>query len=80
MTHTKFINGLCVFALVSVPGCVSPESTRTRGGGPGADPQNRPAQVKMHEGSRPFFETPVVIDDEYPDLEPAQQARQLTLQ
>ena len=55
--------------------CVSPESTRVRGGGPGADPQNRPAEVKMHEGSRPYWETPLLIDDEYPELEPAQHAR-----
>lgn len=68
-----------LFCLVGAMGCISPEATRTRGGGPGADGQNRPAQVKMHEGSRPYWETPVVIDEEYPDLEPAQQARELSL-
>lgn len=61
-------------------GCVSPESTRVRGGGPGADPQNRPAEVKMHEGSRPYWETPLLIDDAYPDLEPAQHAREVSRQ
>lgn len=52
-----------LLCLTGAAGCVSPEATRTRGGGPGADVQNRPAQVKMHEGSRPYWETPVVIDD-----------------
>ena len=65
--------------LAAAAGCVSPEAARTRGGGPGADVQNRPAQVKMHEGSRPYWETPIVIDEEYPDLESAQQARELSL-
>ena len=67
-------------AVVALNGCVSPEATRTRGGGPGGDLQNRPEQVKMHEGSRPFWRTPVVIDEEYPDLAPAQQARDLSVQ
>jgi hypothetical protein len=69
---------VCTSAL-ALTACVSPEATRTRGGGPGADPQNRPEQVRMHEGSRPFWRTPVVIDAEYPDLEPAQQARELSV-
>ena len=34
--------------------CASPETTRTRGGGPGADVGNRAKVVQMHEGSRPF--------------------------
>jgi hypothetical protein len=71
--------GVVVVCAAGLTGCVSPESTRTRGGGPGADSQNRPANVKMHEGSRPFWETPLVIDDEYPELESAQQARQLSV-
>lgn len=43
-----------------VAGC-SPEATRTRGGGPGADIGNRGRSVNLH-GSQPyggmFFETP----------------------
>ena len=58
-------------------GCVSPETTRTRGGGPGADVGNRTAIVKMHEGSDPFWKTPERIAVEHPPLEPAEQARQL---
>jgi hypothetical protein len=68
-----------VLLCLTATGCGSPEASRTRGGGPGADVQNRPAQVRMHEGSQPYWETPVVIDEEYPDLEPAQQARELSL-
>lgn len=60
-------------------GCASPEATRERGGGPGADPGNRPAQVLMHEGSRQYWETPVRIPTEGPALGPSEQARQLSL-
>ena len=35
-------------------GCASPETGRTRGGGPGADMGNRNKFVEMHEGSQPF--------------------------
>jgi hypothetical protein len=59
-------------------GCVSPESTRVRGGGPGADPLNHADVVKMHEGSSQYWRTPLLIDDEYPMLEPAEQARQMS--
>ena len=72
----KDLGCLLIVAALSFPACVSPESVRTRGGGPGADGQNRPALVKMHEGSRPLWRTPLVIGREYPELEPAQQARQ----
>ncbi len=58
-------------------GCVSPEATRTRGGGPGADVGNRAPIVKMHEGSDPFWKTPERISVNHPPLEPARQARQL---
>jgi hypothetical protein len=69
-----------VIVCAVVTGCASPEAARTRGQGAGADLQNRPADVKMHEGSQPFWETPVVIGDEYPELEPAEHARRLALQ
>lgn len=61
--------------------CTSPEATRQRGGGPGADPGNRPAQVKMHEGSRPYWKTPVHITPSHgPSLTPSEQARRLSLE
>ncbi|HEY2995488.1 MAG TPA: hypothetical protein VGM22_21960 [Methylomirabilota bacterium] len=38
--------------------CTSPEATRARAGGPGADPGNRRSMVRMHEGSDPYWRTP----------------------
>jgi hypothetical protein len=38
--------------------CTSPEATRTRGGGPGADIGNRGPVVQMHEGADPYYKTP----------------------
>ncbi|MGH7569927.1 MAG: hypothetical protein ACREL9_13330 [Gemmatimonadales bacterium] len=66
-----------LLATASVSACVSPEATRTRGGGPGADPGNRPADVKMHEGSRQYWKTPVVIPAEHVPLESARHAREV---
>lgn len=66
-------------ACVALTGCVSPEATRHRGGGPGADPGNRPARVVMHEGSRPYWKTRVYVPGERMSLEPSEQARRLTL-
>lgn len=68
-----------VVASLTLAGCASPEATRERGGGPGADPGNRPAQVLMHEGSQPFWKTPVRIGAEHPSLAPAEQAHRLSL-
>ena len=65
-------------AAVALAGCESPEATRTRGGGPGADPGNRPADVKMHEGSQQYWETPVLIPGEPGSLQPADHARQIS--
>jgi hypothetical protein len=70
---------ILLFAFAASAGCTSPEATRARGGGPGADVNNRPAQVKMHEGSRQYYETPVRIPSESPPLAPSEQARQLSL-
>jgi hypothetical protein len=70
--------GALIAACITVAGCESPEATRTRGGGTGADRGNRPANVKMHEGSQPYWETPVVIPAASPSLEPARQAQQLS--
>lgn len=57
--------------------CDSPEASRTRGGGAGADVGNRPAgDVEMHEGSNQFWQTPERIPVEGPPLEPARHAQQ----
>jgi hypothetical protein len=60
--------------------CASPETMRTRGGGPGADVGNRGKDVDMHEGSRPFWKTPELIPTKHPPLAPANQADQLSRQ
>ncbi len=65
-------------SILPLAGCVSPEATRVRGGGPGADPLNHAEVVKMHEGSSQYWKTPLLIDDEYPSLEPAEQARRMS--
>ena len=69
---------LILGSVFPLAGCVSPESTRVRGGGPGADPLNHAQVMKMHEGSSQYWKTPLLIDDEYPALEPAEQARQMS--
>ncbi|HEY7714050.1 MAG TPA: hypothetical protein VIE90_06070 [Candidatus Binatia bacterium] len=43
-------------------GCESPEGTRTRGGGRGADLGYRGDTVEMHAGAEPYYETPQLID------------------
>jgi hypothetical protein len=62
----------------ALTGCVSPEATRTRGGGPGGDPGNRPAAVRMHEGSQQYWKTPVVVPGEHAPLDTARQAERLS--
>ena len=59
-------------------GCSSPETMRTRGGGPGADVDNRKESVRMHEGARPFANTPKLIPGNHPPLEPASQADEIS--
>jgi hypothetical protein len=59
-------------------GCVSPETTRVRGGR-GADVGNRPEMVKMHDGAEPFWKTPRRVAT-HPPLESARQAEQLSRQ
>jgi hypothetical protein len=59
-------------------GCASPETTRTRGGGRGADVGNRAKVVQMHEGSKPFEKTPRLIPAQGPPLGSANQADQLS--
>jgi hypothetical protein len=50
---------------VALAACTSPESTRMRAGGPGADTGNHRASaaVQMHEGSLPFWHTPRRLAD-----------------
>ncbi len=64
---------------VAIAACASPEARRSRGAGSGADVGNRPPQVKMHEGSRPYWKTPVRQEFKAPPLDSAEQARGLSL-
>ena len=56
----------------------SSEATRARGGGPGADVGNHDKVVEMHEGSRPFWETPQIIESKHAPIEAARQADELS--
>jgi hypothetical protein len=71
---------MLLLGLAALGGCDSPETVRTRGGGPGADVGNRPADVKMHEGSNQYWRTPDRIALEHPPLEPAGHARRISQQ
>ena len=64
--------------LLYLGACASPELTRTRGGGPGADPGNRGKIARIHEGARPFENTPKLIPTKHPPLDSANQADQLS--
>lgn len=66
---------LGMFTLV-LAACTSPEATRTQGGGPGGDTGNRREIVRMHEGSRPYDETPRLVPGSTPGLDSASQARE----
>ena len=59
-------------------GCVSPETTRVRGGR-GADVGNRPEFAEMHAGAEPFWKTPRRVTT-HPPLESARQAEELSRQ
>jgi hypothetical protein len=59
MTLVAIITLVAILALVAA--CASPEATRTRAGGSGADVGNRTKIVQMHEGSKPFHKTPQII-------------------
>jgi len=67
-----------LIACGALSACASPEASRSRGQGPGADVGNRPRVVRMHEGSEPFWKTPKHIPGEHPPLEPARQADRLS--
>jgi hypothetical protein len=50
--------GLLAMLLAVVAGCTSPEATRQRAGGPGADVGNRGESVELHAGADPYWRTP----------------------
>jgi hypothetical protein len=48
-------------ALMLLGACASPEASRARGGGPGADVGNWNRPVEMHAGAEPYYKTPCVL-------------------
>ncbi len=52
-----------LFLVLLAAACSSPEAARVRGGGPGADVGNRKPVVQMHEGARPYHDTPCRTTD-----------------
>ena len=75
-TRITLFLAMLLFSAGGASGCASPEAARTRGGGPGADPGNRPARIEMHGGSDQFWKTPDLIPADHVPLEPARQARE----
>jgi hypothetical protein len=73
---------LAAIALIAlflfIAACASPETTRTRGGGPGADSGNRAKFVQMHEGSKQFDKTPKIIPTKHPPLNASSHADELS--
>ena len=69
---------LLMAVAASLAACTSPESTRTRGSGPGAAKGNRGEFVMIHEGSKPYAGTPVTISADPPPLETANHAHMLS--
>jgi hypothetical protein len=49
---------LLIALLTAVLTACSPESQRSRGGGPGSDVGNKDEIVEMHRGAEPYYRTP----------------------
>lgn len=72
----RALAGSLVAALL-LAACASPEATRMRAGGPGADVGNRRDVLRLHEGADPFWKTPR-IGVQGPPLESARHADRLS--
>jgi hypothetical protein len=56
---------LVLGSAIVLASCDSPEGDRVRGGGArGADVGNRDAVVKMHAGSKMYYDTPCLMPDD----------------
>jgi hypothetical protein len=53
---------MLALALAALAACTSPEATRQRAGGPGADVGNH-GSVELHAGADPYAGTPVVVTE-----------------
>jgi hypothetical protein len=56
--RARGLGAALVAAALLLAGCPSPEASRARGGGRGADVGNVGDVVVVHGGSRPFYDTP----------------------
>jgi len=50
--------GTALWLLLGAAACASPEATRARGGGPGADPGNHDRLARLHAGATMYYRTP----------------------
>ncbi len=74
---------LLSFFILALSACSSPETSRSRGSGAGADVGNRSQKssvVRMHEGSDPYAKTPKIIRAQGTSLAGARQAERLSRQ
>jgi len=56
-TPRALLAAVLLGAALTVVAC-SPEATRTRSGGPGADVGNRTTPAQIHGSTDPYYETP----------------------
>jgi hypothetical protein len=70
--------GWILLAMGLLAACTSPEATRVRAGGSGADVRNVGQVVRMHEGSDPYWHTPTIRGAGSPPLDSARQADRLS--
>jgi hypothetical protein len=56
MNARLWVSACAVAAVLAA--CASPETARTRGGGPGADPGNHGAVIQLHAGAKIYHKTP----------------------
>jgi hypothetical protein len=59
LTRSRVAITLLVLA-AACAACSSPEASRTRGAGHGADVGNRGSVVVIHDGANPYWHTPQV--------------------
>ena len=50
--------GIALVAVALAACAASPEASRSRGGGPGADPGNHGTVVQIHAGNKIYYKTP----------------------
>ena len=74
----KPILTMLLIAFAALSACVSPETQRTRGGGPGADVGNRTKVLEMHGGSLPYWQTPEIVAFKHAPIAAADQAHELS--